>query len=392
MAIKNSKDNVHVLFVSHRGDKEGGGAPKSNYIIGTNLPSYIKPVFCFSSSGYWSEKLKDEGYPVYVIYSKNWITKNADIARFTLRIFINLVAAIRISKIIKQEGIDIVYTNSLAVLEGAIAAKVRGKPHIWHVREILIGNPDLNFMLGSKNCLRIANSLSDTFITISNAVRDSIVQNVDPEKIELIYNSIEMKPQKMTKMKLCECDMSHIGIAGVLSPRKGLHILLDALILENKVSYHLYIAGNIQPNNYKNKMLEKIKLINKKGIHQISHLGFLKDMNDFYKSIETLVVPSTHEGFGLVAIEALSYKLNVIASNEGGLKDIITHKKEGLLVEPNDPQEIVTALRYIKNNPEELKNMALNGRSKVKSEFSSKVMISRIETTITDTIKQKYDF
>jgi hypothetical protein len=64
--------------------------------------------------------------------------------KYRVKFFAKLVKRINIiSEIIKREQIDLVYTNTITPIEGAIAARINGIPHIWHVREILENDPTL---------------------------------------------------------------------------------------------------------------------------------------------------------------------------------------------------------------------------------------------------------
>ena len=76
----------------------------------------------------------------------------------------------------------------------------------------------------------------------------------------------------------------------------------------------------------------------------------------YYKCADVFVLPSRSEGLGAVLLEALYFKLPVIASNTGGIRDIIIHKKNGFLFTVGDYKKIAEYLYYILFNKIKLKN------------------------------------
>lgn len=81
-----------------------------------------------------------------------------------------------------------------------------------------------------------------------------------------------------------------------------------------------------------------------------------------YLSSKVFVLPSVYEGFPLTLLEAWAASLSVIATNVPGIRELVRHKKNGLLVEPKDPRDLAKAIIYTLNNPQEAKKWANSGR------------------------------
>lgn len=101
------------------------------------------------------------------------------------------------------------------------------------------------------------------------------------------------------------------------------------------------------------------------------------EIADFYRSATALVVPSTDEGLGLVAAEALLCETPVIAFRSGGLPDVIEHERTGLLVQPGDEQALAAAMQRILDRPSEARTMAEAGRASAMAAFSPEAVARR---------------
>jgi glycosyltransferase involved in cell wall biosynthesis len=99
-----------------------------------------------------------------------------------------------------------------------------------------------------------------------------------------------------------------------------------------------------------------------------SFVGWLSkfQMTDFYRNARFLVIPSScFETFGLIAIEAMSCGLAVVASKRGALKEIVEDGVTGLLFEPGNVEELVSKIKMLWDNPELCRKMGMAGRENV---------------------------
>lgn len=124
---------------------------------------------------------------------------------------------------------------------------------------------------------------------------------------------------------------------GRITPEKGLHILLRAMphILRHFPDVRLLVAGK---NSEKMASLVQELRIG----HAVHLLGFISDetRNCLYNLVDAAVFPSLYEPFGIVALEAMAAGCNVIASDVGGLSEVVHHMHNGLTIIANNPQSI----------------------------------------------------
>ena len=131
---------------------------------------------------------------------------------------------------------------------------------------------------------------------------------------------------------------------------KGISVLLRAFsnIAKKVNNTDLIIVGN-GPDEKKLKELA-INLGVSDKTHFIGHIE--TDLPFYYNSADIVVVPSLFEAFGIVNIEAMSCGKTVVASNVGGIREIIKHKKTGFLTSPGNVEELGNTILMLLRHPE----------------------------------------
>ena len=115
--------------------------------------------------------------------------------------------------------------------------------------------------------------------------------------------------------------------------------------------------------------------------------------NKYLKASDVFVTPSiasnkTIEGFGIVFLEANFFKIPVIGTTSGGIIEAIDHKKSGLLIKPNDLNELVKAIIYLYEHEEERKKMGEYGYNRVINNYNWKLLVHEYIKLFKETIKQ----
>ncbi|MDP0507261.1 MAG: glycosyltransferase [Fusobacterium sp. JB019] len=238
---------------------------------------------------------------------------------------------IRLYFLLKIEKPDVFYCNDIrSFFMVFLATKLLKIKTITYIR-VDIKN---NFV--SRNCLRNC----DKIITISNGLLNDLDQNFVKKyknKIKLIYTGFDFDTYDYSsKLDNLSKDKVRIGYVASINPRKGLDFLTD--ILENnqkiKDKYQLVIAGGVIPNyeEYWEKIENKLKSNNIDYVF----LGFQKNIDKIYNSIDFLVLPSLSEGLPRSIIEGMSHSIPVIANNVGGTNQILESGINGFLIEVGD--------------------------------------------------------
>ena len=139
------------------------------------------------------------------------------------------------------------------------------------------------------------------------------------------------------------------------------------------IKLHANIIGN--GDHYK----ELRDLVKNYNLHESIHFeGFCCDVKPFFDTASLLVCPSLwNEAFGLVIIEAMASHVPVIASNCGGIPEIITHEETGLLVPPGDVAALSQSIYMIFNDSILRKNIVNNAYENVNDKFNINLMTKK---------------
>ena len=142
-------------------------------------------------------------------------------------------------------------------------------------------------------------------------------------------------------------DALDIVFAGVLTPGKGVHHLLNAFAALDHPGARLRLVGEAKNANYAAQLRAQAADL---GIaERVDFVGALsqRELARHFASARVMVLPSLSEGLGRVVVEAMLLGMPVIGSRVGGIPDLIQDGVTGLLVEPGDEDDLLRALRDI---------------------------------------------
>jgi glycosyltransferase involved in cell wall biosynthesis len=224
---------------------------------------------------------------------------------------------------------------------------------------------------------------SNTVIyTISLYVKDKWIEYFGVSKLstKILYNAINeeyfnIKSERLNfEKELGAVDNPKIILfVGRLLKRKGIDTAFDAVLpLISQLNIHMVLIGSEDDtdNVYKdeNKILPRIRNIIKNNSldSRVHFLGFRNDIPRIMASSDILIHPARIEGFGLVLAEALAVGLPVVASNVGGIPEVL-QETESILVPPENTEELSKAINVVLNwSPEKRLKAIQLGKQKAK--------------------------
>lgn len=167
-----------------------------------------------------------------------------------------------------------------------------------------------------------------------------------------------------------------IGIAARLSRAKGHQTLLEAFsqLLPDWPNAQLLIAGDGEERTTLEILILELNLT-----EHVHFLGSITNVREFLAILNIFTHPSIFEGLGIAVIEAMSMGLPVVATNVGGLPELITDGQDGILVEPNNSIALSKAMNRILSDPELSEKLGQNARRKAVERFSVKTMVHKYE-------------
>lgn len=284
-----------------------------------------------------------------------------------------LKAKFFLEKLMSDNRVTHIYSNTSAVLVGAFLARKKEVKHIWHLHEILLSPGWFVWMMG-----KIINRNADKVVVVSQAVWDNWKGKVEESRLVLVHNGIDYRPYLETKTDIRnEIPGSRgkvlIGMIGRINPWKGQGYFLDiARLLDQKYdNIHFVLVGDAYPGT--EHLVEEMKeKIQNTGLQvHVSYLGFRKDIPEILKALDIFVLPSIlPDPFPTVILEAMASGKPVVATAHGGANEMILEGETGLLIPWDDAESAAASISALVKNEVLRKDMGEKGRSRVLEKFS----------------------
>jgi glycosyltransferase involved in cell wall biosynthesis len=231
----------------------------------------------------------------------------------------------------------------------------------------------------------------DRVVAVSEYTKKKLIELHVPEgKIEVIHNGIDVSPFSGAEkgslrhsLNIAE-DSRVAGFIGRLGPEKGITYLLEAadtICRSTEGVYFVLIGEGIL------KEETEAFIASNKLQGRVITLGWRKDATCLLPDMNMLLLPSLTEGTPMVILEAMAAGVPVIASDVGGIGEIIEDSKTGLLIRPRDSQAIVKSINTLLENKDLAANISRNSIAEVKIRFSARHMSEKYEQTYLSLMK-----
>jgi glycosyltransferase involved in cell wall biosynthesis len=234
----------------------------------------------------------------------------------------------------------------------------------------------------------ISNRLTSHIIAVSFSIRNFLCQeeNVSADKISVVRNSVDLNlfspqnglgtRQKMRKKWDLPAGALIVGGVGRLEQQKNFSLFLEVAA---EVSAQLPQAMFVIAGEGRDRSLLE-DLSRKLGIEKkVRFPGFVKEMPEFYQSLDLLLLTSDFEGTPLTVLEALAMGLPVVASKVDGSAEILEDGNDAFLVPPKDKELFVHKVCQLLADRDLAQRMALTGQKKVRYNYSAKDMVRQVE-------------
>ncbi len=281
----------------------------------------------------------------------------------------------RLVRLIRDEGISVVHQHDVTHVQGAIAGRLAGCGVVWHIN----GMP---YPLVWK-------SFKPLVYLVPHVVAASSVEmgreymgsqgDVFHRPVEALYPPIDVpgptsagtRSQVRAELGIPESSPMIVTV-GNLYPAKGhlyfvraaaavkdrfpeARFVVVGQTLEGRTKYAGLLHGEARALGLEDTMV---------------FTGFRSDVADILHAADVLVQPSLSESFGIAIAEGLAAGLPVVASEVGGVPEIIQDGETGILVQPRDPEAIAAAVVSLLEDREHAASIGSRGRERVREMFS----------------------
>jgi glycosyltransferase involved in cell wall biosynthesis len=283
----------------------------------------------------------------------------------------------RFVEFVRRENVDVIHTHmSRAHHFGIFLKLLTGVPVVatahsrkfqiqWHFNDLVIANSHSTAeYLKSVNRMR-ANRIQTThcFVELDRFL------NVNPRHRQRLRRELHVTDQEFL-----------IGVVGEIIPRKGQQYLIEALpqILAAIPQARVALIGRFNRDESYTRKLRGFQL-QQHLFGRVKWLGRRANIEEYLKAFDLMVMPSLDEPLGLVAIESQAAGIPVVASNIGGLPEIVEHGRTGWLVAAKDSQSLATTIINAAKNPELRAAIVQTARTNVVEAFSPDRLTTEVE-------------
>ncbi len=374
-----------VLYINSSGDFYGAERCLLNLVTRLD-PVEFAPLVVLPFRGQLAEELERQRIETRVLPLGVLRVRREIYPPLLFRRLAELIPAIyHLARLIRQERVSIVHSNTSGVLAGALAARLAGVPHIWHVREI-ITRPAPMWALMRK----MIPAMSTRVICISEAVTQHLGACLTREggKVRVIYDGVDEHVFHPGPADAAGERGPIIGIVGRVSPPKGHEVFIRAAAQVHSMipaARFMVVGGYLA--NYQGLYDQLVQLRHELGLEgSLTFTGTVhpEAIPQILASWSVFVLPTTdstgfREGLGQVILEAMALAKPVVATNVGGPREAVLDGVTGYLVPPGDVGSLATAVLRLIQDPPLAIQMGQAGRARVEECFTIERNVSAIQ-------------
>ena len=353
--------------------------------------SRFEPLLVTSIDAEFLETIRDKGFRCIVQSTPNVLKKHGG-QIMKKKIVYKLIAGLAIIrfscgmfKLIMKEKPAIVQCNSIrALLTIGLAVKISRIPLLFYVN----GHLD-NTILD-----RIGFWLSDMILfqnkTNKNRKYPKLIRKyahkirVFPEGIDLdellfAQNNVE---KKLAEELAILPDRFNLVYMGVISPLKGVHYLLEAIVeLKRELpDFMLYLVGDHAVNEYIGYKKQLERIIQSNGLEaNVTFTGYRFDVIEILSMMDLAVLPSLSEGMPKAILEAMALGKPVVATRVGGVSELLINGVTGFIVEPKEPHSLAKAISTLARDKELRRRFGMESRRTAFEQYSIRDSIIKLE-------------
>lgn len=287
-----------------------------------------------------------------------------------------IISGFRLAGIVKREGVDIIHAHSrVSQVASSIASCITGVPYVTTCHGYF-----------KKRLRKVFDTWGSKVIAISDAVKIHLIKDlgVREDRIALIYSGIDISrfsksyteaELRVLKDKLMLRSGPIIGTIGRLSPVKGQRFLIEAMkyIVKERPDVELLIVGDGEEKTALEKLASSF------GLEKTVHFAKADlDTPKFLSVMDVFVFPSLKEGLGIALLEALASGRACVASDAGGIGDIVKDGLSGILVRPMSAHDIGEAVIKLLSDEDLRRMLSEAGCAMVKERFTLDLMRDNI--------------
>jgi glycosyltransferase involved in cell wall biosynthesis len=382
---------MKILFLDQSG--KPGGAELC--LIDIAKPYRDQSLVGLFANGAFKQLLEAQQIPVQVFATDAiQVRKESSLIQGLSSVSSLFPLIIRVVK--KAREYDLIYANTQkALVVGAIASFLSRRPLVYHLHDILtldhFSKTNLTIavtLVNAQASLVIANSKASKIAFVEAGGRAEITEVVyngfDPDLYQIAQSSYHQVKQELGLEKKFV-----VGHFSRLSPWKGQHILLEALVHCPEDVTALFVGDALFGEQDYVELLHK-KVAELGLLERVQFLGFRSDIVPLMNACDLVAHTSiAPEPFGRVIVEAMLCGRPVVAAEAGGAIELIEPEVTGFLVPPGDPNKLAEVIINCRNQPEKTNAIASQAQIHARQCFDLTTINQQIAQLLDRTVKDR---
>lgn len=334
-----------------------------------HLVSYDKPVRLGEEIDFSFHKVELLSYPLFervpCCYSLALISK--------------------LVEIIKSYNLDIVHAHY--AVPNATSAYLAKKICNDSTKVVTTLHGTDSYLVGShpsyKEVTQFSMQQSDALTAVSKYLKDRTNADFDiSREIKVIPNFVD--PQRFRRLKK-DREQKIVCHSSNFRPIKRIPDIISAFkIISKEIDCKLSLIGTGPERHEAEEMAKNLRIS-----ESVEFLGNVKNVQEIVGKSDIFLLPSEDESFGLAALEAMSCGVPVVATNVGGLKELISHGVDGYLTGVGDPEALANYSLEILQDPELQEKLGRNAREKVLGTYTPDKIVPQYEDLYKEILKEK---
>ncbi|KIJ89252.1 glycosyltransferase family 4 protein [Rickettsia asembonensis] len=170
-----------------------------------------------------------------------------------------------------------------------------------------------------------------------------------------------------------------IGVLARFVAKKGVDVFINAIkiLKEKKYDIKVVIGGSGEEKDNLIALARKLNLQD-----QISFTGWVNDRDNFFKQIDIFCLPSLHEPFGIIVLEAMEASIPIVSTDTEGPAEILSDMQDGLICKAGSAEDLAEKIAYLIDNPIKAKEFSKNAYLTLKQNYNIKVISEKLATLL----------
>lgn len=361
----------------------GGGEKQVEFLaLGLKPRGHSVTVYCFTGGGKIADTLKSGGIKVVPLYSRllsklgasGQNRRGVSLSR-AVRMLNEFCAAVKLFFALLADRPSVVHLYQNQTKMAIIAAKAAGVKRIIYTETSSIGDWMSPAQL---SVMRFFWKKCDAIMVLSEAMKLHMIKLKAASA-----DSIHVAPTMLPAQGIIQKSRGHgkerriaVGTIGRLAPEKGHVYFLQAagLIAKDRSDVEFLVAGD---GHLKDELISEAGRLGLRD--KMEFTGPFRDISDIMERIDILALSSLTEGMPLVLLEGMAYGKPIVATDVGGVSELVLNGTSGLVVAPKDPRALADAILLLADDPQKRETFARASRARFEKTYSSDIVIPMIE-------------